>query len=267
MVAVLRPANTPIAVVTVTVSASSTMAAASVGHRQGGWMYAAEYQRIIALDVETTGLDADCAVVEIAWIELGPDLAERERVSSLIRPDRPIDPAAIAVHGITEAMVVDAPGLDQFIRVQRGDPFATGATLAIAHNASFDRVHLAPYCERLDTLCTRRLAQQLIPDLTNHRLETVAAALGWVGDQPHRALEDAAICGEVARRLAARVEDGLDGLLRVSADALAHMRMPFGKHRGLPIQDLPADYVAWMRRTLDRLDGDLAACLDLHHPR
>jgi uncharacterized protein (DUF3820 family) len=44
------------------------------------------------------------------------------------------------------------------------------------------------------------------------------------------------------------------------------MNMPFGKHKNTPIADLPSSYVRWMRSEMNNLDGDLLACLDLHHP-
>lgn len=227
---------------------------------------AADYDRIVVLDTETTGLSADCGVVEIAWIEVDAGLAELERVNALVNPGCPIEPGAVAVHGITEEMVADQPTLEEFLRRDRSDQFGACRTLVIAHHAAFDEPHLAPYCAHVDTLCTLRLAQHLLPDLPDHKLQTVAAALGLEVDQPHRALDDAVICLHVVRALAARTGDGLDGLLARSHEALVEMRMPFGKHRGTPIRDLPTDYVAWMRREMRRLDGDLETCLDLHHP-
>jgi len=35
------------------------------------------------------------------------------------------------------------------------------------------------------------------------------------------------------------------------------MRMPFGKYKGDPIEDLPSGYIQWALETLERLDDDL----------
>ena len=61
-------------------------------------------------------------------------------------------------------------------------------------------------------------------------------------------------------------EDGIDGLPALSGRALFEMNMPFGKHKNTPIEDLPSNYVRWLRSALQDLDGDSKKCLDLHHP-
>jgi uncharacterized protein (DUF3820 family) len=37
-------------------------------------------------------------------------------------------------------------------------------------------------------------------------------------------------------------------------------RMPFGKHRGTPVKDIPADYLLWLRKNVE-LRGPLAAAV------
>jgi DNA polymerase-3 subunit epsilon len=57
------------------------------------------------LDVETTGLDDDAEIVEIAVV----DLDETVLFHSLVKPSGSISPEATAVHGITDTMLIDAP--------------------------------------------------------------------------------------------------------------------------------------------------------------
>lgn len=227
-------------------------------------MASEEFDRIVVLDFETTGLGPTARAVEVAWIEVDRDLRETGRVASLVDPGMPIDPGATDVHGITDEMVAGAPTLEHVIRADHGDPFAAGRTLVVAHNAAFDLPFVAPYCDEVDSLCTMRLARYLYPELRNHRLQTVCEHVGVPLGEAHRALGDVEMCLALARSMADEC-GGLDGLLECSEVALREMRMPFGKHRGALISELPSSYVRWMRETIGDLDGDLAACLDLFH--
>src|SRR5262245_66662719 len=62
------------------------------------------------VDVETTGLAPATGdrVCEIALLRVQGD-REIARFESLVHPQRPMHPGALAVHGITDAMLVGAP--------------------------------------------------------------------------------------------------------------------------------------------------------------
>ncbi len=57
------------------------------------------------LDTETTGLDDNAEIVEIAIIDNYGEAA----LNTLIKPTQPIPDKATAIHGITDDMVADAP--------------------------------------------------------------------------------------------------------------------------------------------------------------
>jgi len=63
----------------------------------------------IILDTETTGLDNNAEIVEIAVIDMNGEIL----LDTLIKPMRPIPAGATAIHGITNEMVTDAPTYDQ----------------------------------------------------------------------------------------------------------------------------------------------------------
>jgi exodeoxyribonuclease X len=136
----------------------------------------------------------------------------------------------------------------------------------IAHNAPFDYPHFAPFCDTSESLCTMRLSRRLLAGVDNYRLVTLCTHLGLGVTQSHRAMGDTEMCLALVRHLANEHKDGIDGLLTLSDAALSEMKMPFGKHKHTPIAELPSSYVRWMRSEINDLDGDLLACLDLHHP-
>ncbi len=93
--------------------------------------------RQIVLDTETTGLDPAQGhrIIEIGCVELVNRRPTGRRFQYYLQPDRPIDPGATEVHGITNEFLVDKPRFSD-IAAEFLD-FIRGAELII-HNAAFD---------------------------------------------------------------------------------------------------------------------------------
>ena len=71
---------------------------------------------MVFVDLETTGLNvASDRIVEISWLKIQPDGKESIK-TQLVNPTIPIDPRAIAIHGITDEDVKDKPTFSELAR-------------------------------------------------------------------------------------------------------------------------------------------------------
>jgi DNA polymerase-3 subunit epsilon len=132
--------------------------------------------RQIVLDTETTGLEPAQGhrIIEIGCVELVDRRPTGVKKRWRLNPEREIDEAAVAVHGITRAELEHAPRFAEI--ADTVIEFLRGAELVI-HNAAFDVGFLdhelarAGRAERVATLCgvldTLMLARELHPGQKN----------------------------------------------------------------------------------------------------
>ena len=161
-------------------------------------------ETMITFDVETTGLHPIMErVIEIAavrWCQGEPV----ETFQSLVCPNKPIDPRASEIHGLSDADVADAPQSDAVLASFRA--FIGNDTLA-AHNSPFDMAFLTMESlrSRIDlvettVIDTLPLSRRAFPSLPSHRLTYLSKALGLGATQAHRALDDAETAGRLLLR-------------------------------------------------------------------
>ncbi|MDB5096026.1 MAG: hypothetical protein JWM80_447 [Cyanobacteria bacterium RYN_339] len=150
---------------------------------------------VIVLDLETTGLDPQLeGILEIAAVRL-EDGRPAGVFHQLTRPEAEISEASQAIHGISPAMVADAPRpaevLDALLAFLGNHPL-------VAHNAPFDVQFLnralamagkpALTNPIYDTL---EMARELFPEQRSFKLEAICKLLGHEATGFHRALADA----------------------------------------------------------------------------
>jgi DNA polymerase III subunit epsilon len=161
--------------------------------------------REIVLDTETTGLDPRTGhrLIEIACVELEDFLPTGRTFHRYVHPDRPIDPDAERVHGISLGFLADKP---RFHETHVCDAFLEfiGDAALVAHNAGFDRGFVNAELERANRTITHgdrwvdtlSLAQKRFP--------------GMYKRDKHGALIDAQLLAAVYLELRGGKERGLD---------------------------------------------------------
>jgi DNA polymerase-3 subunit epsilon/ATP-dependent DNA helicase DinG len=160
----------------------------------------------VALDLETTGLDANRdAIIEIGAVRFQDD-AILDRFSTLVDPRRPIPARIQQITGIRDADVADAPTIDQAAPELLAFVDATVGAL-VAHNASFDlgflrAVGINFHRPALDTL---ELASILLPGQASYSLGELCHRFDIPLVDAHRAHDDAAATAQLFMRLMERL--------------------------------------------------------------
>jgi len=179
-------------------------------------------QDFVVFDCEATGLrpSRGDALLAIGAVRLR-DAAAVDSFCTLVQPRRDIPPASIRYHGITPAMVADAPAAPAAIAAFAA--FAADAVL-VAHSAAFDRSlllmeqHRGAPALRNGFMCSALLSRWLDPREADHSLDGLCGRHGIIIDGRHQALGDARATAELWVRLlaraAARGVDSLDELAR-----------------------------------------------------
>jgi len=148
------------------------------------------------LDLETTGATAaDCEITEIGAVKfLGGEPAGT--FQTLVNPGSEIPPFITVLTGITQAMVIEAPAIDEAL-----PSFLEfiGDAVIVGHNIRFDMSFLNAAAVRLGygklpnrTVDTLGLGRRLVrSEVRNLKLSSLAAHFQAPTPPTHRALDDA----------------------------------------------------------------------------
>ncbi|MCP3976811.1 MAG: endonuclease, partial [bacterium] len=150
----------------------------------------------VILDLETTGATAaSCEITEMGAVKYRAGELEGT-FQTLVNPNALIPPTITVLTGITQAMVIDAPKIDEAMASLL--EFIGGAVI-VGHNIRFDMSFLNAAAQRLGygklpnrTVDTLGLARRLVhSEVRNLKLSSLAAHFRSPTKPNHRALEDA----------------------------------------------------------------------------
>jgi exodeoxyribonuclease X len=211
----------------------------------------------IVLDTETHKLGGNAC--ELAWMDVKIDGGIIERGGSLDMRFNPLEPmtyGAMAVHGITDAVVARC---SQHTEIPHYMP--KGLEYIIGHQVDYDCAVLERAGVDLSgvrRICTLALARRHI-DCDSHTLGALFLYVAGVNNgnihtvrQSHGAWTDVQMTVAVLDHLVGRLGVlSFDALYDLSQDARIPIVMPFGEHKDKKISDLPAKYVGWLLKQPD----------------
>ncbi|MCC0629308.1 MULTISPECIES: exonuclease domain-containing protein [unclassified Clostridioides] len=168
------------------------------------------HTRILSIDFETAN-SKRCSVCSIGFVveEDNEILIEKE---ILVNPNSDFSKTNIKIHGITPEDVSNSPKWDEAWSIV--EEYITPSTLVIAHNLrSMELACIRQECERYNmempkfaekfnkmSYDTLKLAKDLLPDLENYKLSTLAKKYN-IEFNHHNSLEDAKTCLKIFKKL------------------------------------------------------------------
>ncbi|MBC8444337.1 3'-5' exonuclease [Candidatus Woesearchaeota archaeon] len=151
-------------------------------------------EEYVIVDIETTGLSRyRHNITEIAAVRVKNNKIVGE-FQMLVNPLKPIPRFITRLTGITDEMVKDAQPIEKVLPVFLE---FLGSSVLVAHNATFDYGFINYNAEQYlgllvenERLCTRKLANRLLPALGSKKLSNLCEHFGIVNITAHRAMSD-----------------------------------------------------------------------------
>jgi DNA polymerase-3 subunit epsilon len=214
----------------------------------------------VVVDLETTGGSPDSAeITEIGAVKVRGGIVVGE-FQTLVNPGSEIPPFITVLTGITDAMVCEAPKIDEVLPSFFEFVGSESSTFLVAHNAPFDVSFLRAATIRsrrvwpkYRVLDTAKIARRVLTrdEVPNNKLSTLAPYFGAEITPNHRALDDAKATVDVLHGLFERlgsfgvttVEDLIDFSQRLTPaqQAKRHLLQGLPKSPGLYIFRGPDD--------------------------
>ena len=205
--------------------------------------------KTIIFDTEATDKN-NPIIIEAAWLEVTDfdPVTTGESWVQRYNPGRPISLGALATHHIMDEELVNCPPSSSF-------RLPDDCEYMIGHNVDFDWSAIgSPDVKRV---CTLALSRKLWPDLDSHNQSALLYYLERESAREllknaHSAASDVMICSlivsHICRVLGVKT---VEGLWNESEKARTPTMMPFGKHKGLLLTDVPSDYRHWLLNQAD----------------
>lgn len=218
----------------------------------------------VILDTETSGFGPGSVVIEAARMEISEtpmQFIKMKPEDSVMDSklyglgDAVMSLGAMNTHKITPDMIEGLP-------VFKGYTFY--GEFVVGHNVDFD-VEATGYTVS-KRICTLALSRLLWPELDSHAQGAVLLHIGaitkrgysWAMDlikNAHRAGDDVLNCARILKMII-YIMSRREGLKQYteSWEALSELSlrcqipevMPFGKHKGMPIADVPQSWIDWL---------------------
>jgi exodeoxyribonuclease X len=233
---------------------------------------------IRVIDFETSDDSQEMAPIEVGWTDVSVDGQISLPQAMIIAPHRPISPEAMAVHHISQAEadagIPDLSWLEPVLAPPNGDQIIG----FLAHSVETERTLMNatkdPRVAAIRWACSYKSSVVAWPDMPKHSNQVLRYAVnadkgGLKFDQAlglpaHRAGPDSYVTAQIVRALLQVMS--FDQMVEITGKPVLYPKVPFGKWKGKPWPEVPADYFHWVRRQPE-FSADFIYCMEEEEKR
>ena len=214
-----------------------------------------QYENIIVVDTETTGLGNDDRIIQLALLVVDVKTMDVvEKHNELCNSSVPIKEDATRVHKKTNDMIENLQPLVKTSTYELLEKYNNDRNIFVFHNSFFDLYMLAKemFLIKADLIDTLTCSRNIYPSSKNHRLQTLLQSYcSYTKKQEHDALSDCEMCLLLLENLIKH--KNLVDLVNITREPV----IGFGKYKGVKFTSLAKknkDYLEWILSNFDRLD-------------
>lgn len=219
-------------------------------------------EKLIYLDVETTGVDDTDRLCQVAYKVYG-----KEPISNLYKPPVDISVKAMSVTHITNEHVKDKPefkGSDDYNTLKK--LFEEEDYILVAHNSEFDKGMIEKEGINVNHhICTYKLAHHLDTndETPEYNLQYLRYYLGLDTDGAiaHDALGDIIVLEQLFLKQLPNIT--IEEMIEVTKKPILLKSFNFGKHKGVPLSEVPRGYLEWLS-SQENVEEDKKYSCDYH---
>jgi DNA polymerase III alpha subunit (gram-positive type) len=209
--------------------------------------------KLLFLDTETTGLDAEDRLVEVGY-RIPGIVNSSQRFKAVV----PVKIGAMAVNHITNSMLENMIAFEGSAMQVALRKFAEEGYVLVAHNAPFDLAMLAKEGIVFENyIDTKKMSHALDPDqeMESHRLQYLRYYYGveLPEAEAHTAEGDIAVLEAVYNCLHEKLgKPSIEELMELSKRPVLHTKFKFGKYNGNDIASVAAvnpGYLEWLLKS------------------
>ena len=232
---------------------------------------------LAGFDLETSGvsvhLDRPVQIGLVMRLYENGRYTDYPAINMLCNPGKPIDPGAVAVHGITDAQVANAPSaydaVDYLAKTVAYYAQGREAYVCTYNGYSFD----VPMANNTISRPAFTIPHIDVLRMVRHKFPEVRGALGgkkltelyevFLGrplENAHDAVADIGATLDLLGALLGRTGMSLAQLAEEQSKPRAYRVLPLGKYMGVAVEQVPRSWYQFMQNK--QLDPDLRATVD-----
>lgn len=229
---------------------------------------------VLVIDTETTGVDTDkdsiCQLAAVLTNHIGATSRPETLFSSYCIPEASMSQEALDVHNITPDMYQWSPEewtalatLDILIK----ELLKENKVILAGHNHMrfdlplMDKLYPDAKFQGHPIIDTMVLVYRMFPGKPAKLSELYEWYVGKTAINAHDAAADCYMVAEILVKMIHELDKPLMEVAEWCVTPVAWEVMPFGKHVGKKIKDVPTGYLGWMKRNITDPSLDLEATI------